>query len=66
MYVQHVGWMCVRVDDGDGCVEKGFDDLYLEIDIEMFMLRVWCFEKQNNEMCLKWGSLKKGIIFEYR
>ena len=23
-----------------------------------------CFEKQNNEMGFKWGSLKCGIIFE--
>ena len=33
-------------------------------DIEMMCLEVWDFEKQNNEMFLKWGSLKNKIIFE--
>ena len=59
MYVQRVGvnvwiYLCVRVDDGDGCVEKGFDDGCLEIDIEMVGFRGLGVDgKQNNEMCLK-------------
>ena len=28
------------------------------------VLMSYQFEKQNNEMCFKWGSLKNGFIFE--
>ena len=41
-----------------------FDVVCLKIYIEMVGFRSLGFEKQNNEMGMKWGSLKCWIIFE--
>ena len=59
MYVQRVG-----VDDLDECVEYVLMICVWRQISKWWDLEVWDFEKQNNEMCLKWRSLKNKIIFE--